>query len=687
MTTTHPELEAEQAYVDHAYDRLDEIRAEAKRRAEAHGRERGPTLAGVYERDVAVRVALYRAESLDVGDESLCFGRTDDETGERHYIGRRAIFDVEHHPLVIDWRVPAAEPFYRATGRHALGLVMRRHFLCEGRRLLAIEDERFAEGERAGLGLAGTGALLAALERPRSGLMRDIVGTIQAEQDEVIRAPLEGVLAVQGGPGTGKTAVALHRAAYLLFTHRRKLGQQGILVVGPNRHFLRYIEQVLPALGESGAHLVTPAELVPDARVEAAEPAEVARVKGDARMARVIARAVRDREQPLASDVAIGFEGERLTLSARHSATLVRSARRNHRSHNARHSMLASIVVRDLYEQYAKTVERRHGDLAGLATTGRREATRSLRAHPEVRGALDEMWPLLSPERLVGELLASRERLVRAARGILRAHEIELLHREDGAAWTPADVALLDEAFTALGAPRARRRTEEEDADIDEVETYGHVIADEVQDLSPMALRMLARRSRTGSMTVVGDLAQAVGALRPGSWNEILAQLPARRGQAVRELSINYRTPGAIADVAARVLAAAAPGLRPPRSVREGGHPIAFVRDDPERAVATLAREHRARAVGTMLVTGPASRLEALARAADASDELVAAVTVLGVEDAKGLEFDHVVIAEPVELIDDAPQGLRALYVALTRATQKLTVVHRGPLPDALTER
>jgi len=692
----HPEQKAEQAYIDRAYERLSEMRAEADRRAQAvYDIGRGGTPQSRYERDVTVAVSLERARHLDIGGESLIFGRIDHTAGECYYVGRRAVFSVEREPLVIDWRVPAAEPFYRATGKHPLGLARRRHFLSEGRRLLQVEDERFSADLDAGeLGLAGMGALVAALERPRTGQMRDIVATIQSEQDEIIRDDLEGVLAVQGGPGTGKTAVALHRAAYLLYTHRRKLGQQGILVVGPNRTFLRYIEQVLPALGETGARLVTLSDLVPGAEVTATEADDVARVKGDTRMVKVIARAVRERQRPLQRDVVVPFDGFELTLRARETESLVAAARRNRRPHNQRREMMISIIAARLYDEYRQQTKTTMRELASIGTRSRREAMSELKRLPELMAVVDEMWPLLSPQRLLRELFADAKLLNAATAGILRPAERDLLRRDGKkASWTVADSPLLDEAFVRLGRPGRRARTDDPD-ETDERETYGHVVVDEVQDLPPMALRMLARRSRAGSMTIVGDLAQAVGAWTPRNWDAILRHLPERKAR-VRELTINYRTPAEIMDVAGALLVAAAPDVEPPSSVRETGEPPVVRRaDDAIGAAVEVARTHTQRGSGTMVAIAPETLMGDLRRAlgaagllehTDATDP-TDRVSVMNVAEAKGLEFDAVIVVEPGVLVASSPQGLRALYVAMTRATQHVTLVHAGPLPSALTD-
>ncbi|MDP8992150.1 MAG: hypothetical protein M3N31_03735, partial [Actinomycetota bacterium] len=322
---------------------MESLRAAARSLLESALRQRGGTPQAVAERDVLVRTALHRLEQLELGGESLCFGRIDLADGQSFHIGRLAVSGHDQEPLVVDWRAPVAEPFYRATGRHPMGLVRRRHFATEGRRLVGLEDEVFAGEHGDGGGpdgagkpeLVGPGALLAALERSRSGRMRDIVATVQREQDEVIRSELAGVLVVQGGPGTGKTAVALHRAAYLLYTHRFPLERQGVLVVGPNALYLRYVRHVLPSLGEAGVVLTTLEGLVPEARARAAEGRMAARVKGDARMARVLARAVRDRQRPLRRPLEVRAEGVVLHLSPEASRQAVAAARRRSGPHNS----------------------------------------------------------------------------------------------------------------------------------------------------------------------------------------------------------------------------------------------------------------------------------------------------------------------------------------------------------------
>lgn len=795
------EIQGEQAFVDMAYARLDAMRNDANSMLEGVlDLGRGGTFQSRTERDVIVRTSLARLEQLDIGDQALTFGRIDridgvdgvdgdqgnqaggasdqdggasDQDGnhdgsriETFHIGRLAIHSADHDPLVVDWRAPIAEPFYRATGRDPQNLVLRRHLALEGRRVVGIEDERFgipglggvtdavsgselappefetgvdswAQGGDAGgeliegeLPIGGPAALLAALDRARSGRMTDIVATIQGEQDEIIRAPLAGVLVVQGGPGTGKTAVALHRAAYLLYTHRFPLERQGVLVVGPNPLFLRYIEQVLPSLGETGVTLSTVSGLVPEIRVTENGPVEVARLKGDPRMAKVISRAVRTRERALADDVAVPYGALLLRLSAEDSKRIVEAARRRPGTHNARRRLVEHEVARVLAER-ARQTQQTLGIGTGAGTGSVDQATvtpfpgyedpselagdefdlddftRKVKRVPELAEALDRMWPRLSPHELLHDLFGAPALINAAGRGILTAEERQLLYRPrstsfDQVAWTPADSALVDEARHLLG-PR-------NGGSDDGVRQYGHIVVDEVQDLSPMQLRMLTRRSLSGSMTVVGDIAQATAPWAPGSWKEITDHLPRRRGSREVELTVSYRTPAEVLAVAGRVLAVAAPELTPPRPVRRTGvEPrMIAVRDldgsrqeattqDLARTVARVAGEEMAAVEpGRVAVLAPeplmgvlAEELAAAGRpVVDARDMrkggLFEPLVLLGAEGANGLEFDSVIVVEPALIAGETPRGLRTLYVALTRPTQRLSVVHLAPPPAPL---
>jgi DNA helicase IV len=689
--SAHPDLLAEQSHVDRAYARIAEMRESLKaRHDEVIASGQGGTHQFREERDVIVRSSLARLEQLRLGDESLCFGRIDQVGGDRFYIGRFAVSDVDQEPLIVDWRAPVAEPFYRATGRHPMGLTRRRHFITDGPRITGIEDEILdLDHLPEGTALAGEGALLAALERSRTGAMRDIVATIQGEQDEVIRAPVAGVLVVQGGPGTGKTAVALHRAAYLLYTFRFPLERQGVLVVGPNPLFLRYIEHVLPSLGETGVHLSTVGGLYQGAaRVGRRTPPDapaVARVKGDVRMAKVIARAVHDRQRPLPRAVDVPFGAYRLRLTPEASADVVQAAKRRPGTHNARRPYVETLVVRRLLEQY----EQRLGAADGDAVDPVSFAEDVLHVE-ELRAALDRMWPVLTPEELLHDLFGASALVASAGRRHLSDGERRLLLRArsasfDDVPWTAADLPLLDEALVLLGARRRRP------GDEGPIRTFGHVVVDEAQDLTPMQLRMLSRRSLGGSMTVVGDVGQATGPFSPSSWDDVLAHLPSRKEPRVVELTVNYRTPSEIMDVAARVLSAAAPDLVPPRSVRSTGvHPAVVGVPSPASpadvaAIAlSTARSLHDELGGTVAVVCPPSMSVALGAALEDEVSLDAPVSVIAVGSVKGLEFDGVVVVEPALIADESPQGLKALYVSLTRATKRLALVSARPLPPVL---
>ena len=695
---THPDLAAEQAYLDRAHQRLDAMRKAAEDlRDSVIDAGKGGTHQARTERDVFVRRSLQRLTQLQLGRSALCFGRIDTDADETFYIGRLAVSDEDQEPLVVDWRAPVAEAFYRATGRHPMHLVRRRHFATEGRTLVAIEDELLRAGA-VDDDLVGPGALLAALQRSRSGHMRDIVATVQREQDEIVRAELPGVLVVQGGPGTGKTAVALHRAAYLLYTHRFPLETQGVLVVGPNQVFLRYIEQVLPSLGESGVALSTVAGLVADVRPRAVEPAEVSRLKGDGRMATLLRRAVGDRQRPLRSDLAVGFGTMTLRVPAAATGPIVAAVKRRPGTHNARRRQVEGLVTRALFDSYSAAWGSATNDLEFS------EFARQIRRDPVVVAALDRMWPVLSAEELLHDLFGAPTLLALAGRRSLEPHERRLLERPRSSspaevAWTPADLPLIDEARALLGQSRTRRaRRADEDASDEGIRTYGHIVVDEAQDLSPMALRMLARRSISGSMTLVGDIGQATTLLAPRAWEDVLAHLPSRRPARVTSLTVNYRTPAEIMAVAGEVLAAAGVrGVVPPRSVRSIGlvPAVRFVAlgDIAEAVVAAAADELAAVDDGTVAVIAPADAVAPLAAAFAQSalpwgepdrHGLGSPITLLALETAKGLEFDSVIVVEPAGLVEESPQGLRALFVALTRTTRRLTVVHADALPPAL---
>jgi DNA helicase IV len=681
------DLAAEQAHLDRAYDALEASRRSASRLAGMVEVGRGGTNQARYEREVIHDSIVNRLTQLHIGDASLIFGRIDrdeDSGGEVFHIGRVAVSDEDYEPLVIDWRAPVAEPFYRATGREPMGLYRRRHFATRGRKLLAMEDEVF-DGEAllsegAGSDLVGKAALLASLEEARTGRLGDIVATIQAEQDAIIRSELPGVLVVQGGPGTGKTVVALHRAAYLLYTHRFPLEGQGVLVVGPNRLFLGYIEHVLPSLGEVGVELAVTSDLVSGAKVEGRDTPEVARIKGDARMGMVISRAIDDRERPLRWDLVVPYGRSRLRMSRQQSAQIVRSARRRFRGHNAARRYVEQQVFQALAESTSRELE------AG-------EVRAALRWTTEVREALEWMWPRLTPEHLLHDLFGSRALLRHAARGTFGEAAADSLHRPRSAhasevRWTVDDVPLLDEAHAYLGPVRGR----------EEIRTFGHIVVDEAQDRSPMELRMLARRSLSGSMTIVGDIGQATGPWGAESWEDVLEHLPDRRPPRHIELTVGYRIPASLMGPAVAVLSTSAPWLTPPTAVRPGEDPPEFVRVlDPAglgaevASAAVRARDHVE--PGNVAVIVPRSLVDDVAAGLEAAGVefghatrrgLDRRVTLVPVDLAKGLELDAAVVVEPTAIVAEESAGLRSLYVALTRATRRLAVIHARALPDPM---
>jgi len=720
MSQHHPDLAAEQAFIDHAYACLEQSKVDAWKMRGLHEGTLGGTFQARYERDVYDEAVFNRLTQLDLGDAALVFGRidraADDESShlaedgiESFHIGRLAVADENADPVVVDWRAPVAEPFYRATGREPLGLVRRRHFHVHGRQLLGLEDELFGEGhlgigaedgtiagtvagDRAD-GLRGYSTLLAALERGRTGQLGDIVATIQGEQDEIIRSPQVGVLVVQGGPGTGKTVVALHRAAYLLYTFRFPLEDQGVLVIGPNRVFLRYIERVLPSLGEAGIEQVVLADLVHDVNwaryaIDPPDNQLAARVKGDLRMSLVIDKAVTDRERPLRNDLVVPFRSGYVRLRAVETQRIVRAAQRRFRKHNAARRWLEG----EVWSAFTSTWRDEETTPAQV-----KEAIRHL---PEVRAALERMWPVLSPAHLLHDLYGSRALLKLAAAPHLSEAEYLSLYRERQAdvhdvRWTEHDVSILDEARSYLGARPVKGTLKPDEAD--EMRTYGHIVVDEVQDLTPMQLRMVSRRSLNGSMTVVGDIAQATGALAPNDWNDILQHLPITRGSRVIGLSVGYRIPAQIMELANKVMMAATPSLRAPTSVRAGDeHPEFLHVGASELLTAVVGATKDLDADvgdGNIAVVVPDAMFDAVSNALAAAgiehgratrSGLEMGITVVPVSVVKGLELDGVVVVEPADIVAGEQQGLRALYVALTRSTKRLTIVHAKPLPAAM---
>jgi DNA helicase IV len=657
----HPELTAEQEYLDRAHDHLEAMQATATRLADAFA-----FTARTDMNDAAVQHTMlrYRA-ALDVGQRSLCFGRIDEERGDRWYIGRRHVEDDRGQPVVIDWRAAVATPFYRATFADPLGLERRRRFALEGRTIVDLFDEDFADPASAHGASGIPDPLLAELDRSRTGAMRDIVATIQAEQDVVIRAPLDLLLIVQGGPGTGKTAVGLHRAALLLYDHREYLDREGVLVVGPNRLFLRYISQVLPSLGETSVVQTTIAGLG-DIDVRAEEADDVARLKGDARMAEVMARAAWGRTVPLVDDVPVRTSFGGLTLRADDVNAALDAALADRRTVTSSRDGFRAAVVRLAFE---RLVARRP---EGLKLSD--EVSSAVRTSVDLKRALDRAWPATTAPALVRRLLTNRAALVAAADGILTPAEQGLLlrraaRRADDEPWTAADVALVDEADAVLGA-RPRR--------------YGHIVVDEAQDLSAMALRMLLRRgARFPSMTILGDLAQSTAPGGQASWDDVLAVLGRPDDMLYAELDIGYRVPGQILDVANLLLPGAGVAVAAARSVRRTDDEPRFVTVDDHGlapavvdVVTELAERHP-----TVGVIAPADLHPGLLAAGlPVGEALAAPVSLITPAESKGLEFDAVVVVEPAMVAAAGPPGVRLLYVAMTRAVQHLTVVQSKPL-------
>ncbi len=666
----HPELTVEQAHLDRAATALARM-AERTQRALTDA----TTAATEADSEVAAFHLRRRLASLAERDDAPAFGRID-SGADRWYVGRRHVEDDEGDPLVVDWRAPVSVPFYRATVHDPLGLDGRRRFLADGRRLLDILEEDFTDPDGGLLSGGIPDPLLAELERERTGTMRDIVATIAAEQDVVIRTPLDRLLVVQGGPGTGKTAVALHRAAYLLFEHRLELLERGVLVIGPNPLFLRYVADVLPSLGETAVRQTTIEGLRPaSVRLDDVDdPAEVGVVKGDARMASLVDRVVRDAiripDEPIAVNTAWGM----VRLTPDDVAVAVDEVLSREVPHATGKESLRNQLLHRAYE-----VHERAAEVPALKAN----FVAAARTDPALRAVLDRIWPTLSAPTVVHRLLTNRSARRRAAVGLLDGTEVDRLgrvlpRRLADIRWRGTEIPLLDEAEARLRGVRS---------------TYGHIIVDEAQDLSAMALRMLARRADGGSMTVVGDLAQATRPWAQRSWDTVVDVLRGAAPGEFAELTVGYRTPAPVLDLANRLLATAAPGVTPARSIRRTGQDpelraVAPGELDAEVVAATVAR---CAEPGTVAIVAVADRHPALQARLDRSDvgwgsgpDALGSVTLLTPLLAKGLEFDAVIVVEPAEIVASEPAGLRALFVALTRPTRSLTVVHARPLPGEL---
>jgi len=635
---SHPELEAEQAYVDRAYDHLERMRAAVAGAADHVDGEIAQAAVDAW--------AARRLRTFEDAERGLCFGRLDFETILKPlYIGRRFVHDEAQRQLVVNWQAPAARAFYTATPQDPHGLTLRRRFRSEGRRLLDIADETL-DGTVVD-GATVDDFLLEELERDRDQHMRDIVATIQADQYRLITRDPDGVLVIQGGPGTGKTAVGLHRASWLVYTLGERLQRRGVLVVGPNRTFMEYVSHVLPALGEDMVEQRAVSELVDGIVPERRDPPDVAELKADTRLAEVVRRAAELQLVSPPQELVLRLEGSFVWVKEREVGELVERAREELGTGAAARERFRMSLLRRFYEEYGRI----HG--AG-AVRSFDEVERALRATGYLDRVLKAAWPSVAPDRLVQRLLTSRALLAEAADGILDDAEQRVLQRR-GAGWSDGDVALLDEARTALVEPP---------------HAYGHVIVDEAQDLTPMQLRMVARRARDGAVTALGDIAQATGPVRYSTWVEVLPHLPRGDEANVEELRHAYRVPREIMDLALPLLEHIAPDVAPPIAYRTGTAPPEVRRVEESRLLVEALRAAAGAPDGLTAVIVP----ERLAGSVP-SGELV---PVLTPREAKGLEFDHVVVVEPALI------PLRELYVALTRPTKTLVVLHARDLPPQL---
>jgi len=645
-----------------------------------------------------LKADLYRrAEALrDLPDTPLFFGRLDYRPGalalhpdevpqlaevpdsEHFHVGRRHVHDPHGTPVVIDWRAPVSRPFYRASQAEPMGLDRRRRFGFSAGELTAFEDEQFGPGAQA----AGTSRILAGgtsrilideIERPRSGPMRDIVATIQPEQDDIVRAGVDETVCVQGAPGTGKTAVGLHRVAYLLYAYAQRLSRGGVLVVGPNKAFLAYIENVLPALGELGVAQVSVADLMTRVLVRGADADRAAQVKGDARMAEVLSNALWEQLAEPADAIVLARGSRRWRVPADEIAELAAELRVRGVRYGTGREMLTHRIAHVILTRM---------EAAGETCDDRTHE--SVRRSKPVQAAVAQVWPKADPVRLVFRLLSDAELLGRAADGILAAAEQAAIAwtgppRGPGSArWSAADAVLIDEAADL----------------IERTPSLAHIVIDEAQDLSPMQCRAIGRRCATGSATILGDIAQGTTPWATSSWQQMLGHLGKPEAD-LRVLDTGYRVPRQILDFASRLLRHIAPGLAPASSVRQDAGAL-LVRhlgqDELADAFAAACADALARA-GSAAVIAADEQIPALASVLAAAGiphailEGAASgdvITLVPVTLAKGLEFDQVIVYEPTHIAEAEVRGLHRLYVALTRAVSRLTVLHAEPLPVAL---
>lgn len=735
----------EQEFVDSAYSRLDQLRSQYREQRQKIDANHGVGNAqGWTERDALATHFAELSSRLDNVEERLVFGRLDMKDHATHYIGRISLLDEHSAPLLVDWRAPISAPFYQATAQEPLGVVRRRHIATRARTVTSVEDELLDvdQAQHQGLTLQGEGALMSALSSARSGRMGDIVATIQGEQDRVIRASDRGILVVQGGPGTGKTAVALHRAAYLLYTQRERLERSGVLIIGPSRTFLRYIEQVLPSLGESGVVQMTIGDIVPGLSAQDDDPVDIAAIKGRAAFSRILREAVRLIPRLPDRDQVLQVWNRRVTLRIKDVQEALSRARRSGRPHNVARESFAM----GLMELLAGRLIVEAGDASSTADIDPddlRTWMSEIRDSVDARRAINLAWMPTQAPAFLRKLWSRPDLLAQANRKAgtpLSVEDLSLLYRAQDEPLTISDIPLIDELEELLGtldlASAQKRRAEEqrekeereranealkatglgggivtadmlmrqtqeapslrplaERARADRSWTYGHIVIDEAQDLSPMAWRCLLRRCPSRSMTVVGDLDQKRGHRRPNSWKQALG--PAAR--AFNEefvLSISYRTPRALTRIAQAVMAQhGTPVLYPMEAVRDvpDCYQVSYTHEDTlkecvSQVVSTLEERldrEEGEGKGRICVIVPDAQAQlwhADESGASALDQRVSYLTAAG---SKGLEFDSVVVVEPGEILE---QGSGDLFVALTRATHDLHAVTTTQLPRGMEE-
>ncbi|HEY7485446.1 MAG TPA: UvrD-helicase domain-containing protein [Streptosporangiaceae bacterium] len=704
------EIAAEQGHVDAAYVRLEEMRADAQRMIlEGYRQALAGTKGSLVDRDAMVYQAALRAQALDIADDGLVFGRLDMTGGEVRYIGRIGVRTRDHDSLVIDWRAPAAEAFYQATPEDPREVVRRRVLHAKGHQVVDLEDDLLDPSAVDGLTIVGDGAFLASLARTRDGTMRDIVATIQREQDEVIRAPADATVLVGGGPGTGKTAVALHRVAYLLFRHQRRFGGRGVLIVGPNRRFTSYIERVLPSLGEGGATLRSLGDLVEGVEAVRHDPPAMARLKGAESMVGVLRRAVHATPPGAPEELRVVYRGVIVRLDQARLERVRRDVHRRRGTANGARPRAADMLAGALWERFEEI-----GGAADAPGANRREFADHVR--DQFEGFLEMWWPIRTPVEVL-RTLSDVDRLRRAAgRDLPRDQVAKLAATFASGSLSYQDIALLDELDVLLGAPPRPPRDPDEEDDpfvvdgvnlltgeaaetwrpgltelttaIERIERarrvddgttisreYAHIVVDEAQDLSPMQWRMLGRRGRQATWTVVADPAQSAWE-DPEAASAAMDESLGRRVRKQYELTTNYRNSVEIAATAARVLRLAVPGARPARAVRATGfEPVVRVVAEPADEVTGTVVDLLGQVEGTIGVIVPVGFVRTDASWADFPDR----VQVLDALEVKGLEFDAAVIVSPELITAQSPTGLRTLYVAVSRATQRLTVLTADP--------